>query len=215
MATKKERLATFNRNNILEAAESLFAEKGLDKTSMDDVAKGADCSKSTIYVYFRSKEEIRDSIILMHMEGLRDALKGFISRHEKFEECYFGICRLLVETHEKHALYFDGMMGRIRTDAEALAENRVLARIYEVGEEINDSLILLFEKGKNEGYLRHELEILPTVHTLWASLSNTIVLADNKEAYYIKRMGMTKLEFMEYGFHLLLFAIRKEGVYAR
>ena len=53
MAQKKEnRLVRFNRQNILEAAERLFAEKGVRQTTMDDIAKAADYSKSTVYVYF-------------------------------------------------------------------------------------------------------------------------------------------------------------------
>ena len=55
---KKEKLAQFHRQNIMETAENLFAEKRIAQTTMDDIAKNADYSKSTIYVYFKSKEEI-------------------------------------------------------------------------------------------------------------------------------------------------------------
>ena len=73
MAQKKEnRLVRFNRQNILEAAERLFAEKGVRQTTMDDIAKAADYSKSTVYVYFKSKDEIYDWIIYTHMCTLRD-----------------------------------------------------------------------------------------------------------------------------------------------
>ena len=62
--TKKEKLIRFNKENILETAEMLFSNKGIEKTTMDEIAKRADCSKSTIYVYFDSKEEIYNHIIL-------------------------------------------------------------------------------------------------------------------------------------------------------
>ena len=55
---KKEALMKFNQDNILLAARHLFESKGIASTTMDDIAKQADYSKSTLYVYFKSKDEI-------------------------------------------------------------------------------------------------------------------------------------------------------------
>jgi AcrR family transcriptional regulator len=61
MDEKKER--------ILAVADKLFAHFGLKKTTMDEIAKKARMGKSTMYYYFKSKEEIfvevirRDSVI--------------------------------------------------------------------------------------------------------------------------------------------------------
>ncbi len=43
---------------ILQAAMQVFAEKGVAKTKMTDIALAAGIGKGTIYEYFRSKEEI-------------------------------------------------------------------------------------------------------------------------------------------------------------
>ncbi len=56
--TKAEKLETFHRDNIANAAERLFSIKGIEKTSKDQISKEADYSKSTIYVYFKNKDEI-------------------------------------------------------------------------------------------------------------------------------------------------------------
>lgn len=56
--SKKQALTEFHRGSILAAAERLFAEKGTEKTTMDDIAREAEYSKATLYVYFQSKEEI-------------------------------------------------------------------------------------------------------------------------------------------------------------
>jgi AcrR family transcriptional regulator len=49
MSAKKEKLKEFHKNNIIESAKALFAERGTDRTSMDDIAKVADYSKTTLY----------------------------------------------------------------------------------------------------------------------------------------------------------------------
>lgn len=46
------------RNLILDAAERLFVEKGYAETSISDIAARADFSRTSVYQYFASKEEI-------------------------------------------------------------------------------------------------------------------------------------------------------------
>lgn len=51
------------RRKILDGADKLFREHGLSKTTMEDIAREAGKGKSTLYYYFKSKEEIIDAII--------------------------------------------------------------------------------------------------------------------------------------------------------
>jgi len=46
------------RKAIIDAAIRLFAEKGFEQTSMDELARAAGVGKGTIYGYFKAKEEI-------------------------------------------------------------------------------------------------------------------------------------------------------------
>ena len=46
------------RELIIEAAFSCFGRQGLDKTTIVDIARAADVSRSTIYEYFRDKADI-------------------------------------------------------------------------------------------------------------------------------------------------------------
>ncbi len=46
------------RKAILQAAIRLFAEKGVEKTSMESLARAAGVGKSTIYGYFKNKQEV-------------------------------------------------------------------------------------------------------------------------------------------------------------
>ena len=45
-------------NLILDSAERLFVEKGYHDTSINDIAENADFSRTSVYQYFASKEEI-------------------------------------------------------------------------------------------------------------------------------------------------------------
>lgn len=55
---RKEREKLFKKHEILNASIRLFATKGFDKTTLDEIAAAAEFGKGTIYNYFSSKEEI-------------------------------------------------------------------------------------------------------------------------------------------------------------
>ena len=46
------------KRKVFEAATRLFAQKGFDKTTVDEIAESAQVAKGTVYYYFKGKEEI-------------------------------------------------------------------------------------------------------------------------------------------------------------
>ena len=55
------------RADILKAAEKLFQQFGLRKTTMEDIAKALGKGKSTLYYYYTNKEEIFDAVVMKEM----------------------------------------------------------------------------------------------------------------------------------------------------
>ena len=54
-----------------------------------------------------------------------------------------------------------------------------------------------------KGDLRSDLKIMPTIFNFWGMLSGIIQLATNKEEYIKHSMGLSKIQFLEYGFSML------------
>jgi Transcriptional regulator len=67
---RRERDKERRKNEIVDAAEKLFLIKGYLETTMDDVAREAELSKGTLYLYFTSKEDLYHAIVLRGMEAL-------------------------------------------------------------------------------------------------------------------------------------------------
>lgn len=212
MARKKEiDLDVRNRARIAEIAKKLFLKYGYEKTLINDIAKEADMSKSTLYVYFKNKEEIRDYISLEAMQYFYDALKQNIrpelmDLHAKYRE----VCRTLVDFRGKYPLSFQLIVEEIRVDDEALKTNEVLARIYEVGESINQFIYGCLQEGftdgqGNEEKLRNDGADAASLQIMeqWGCMYGLITLAENKKAYLYKDYGVTKEDFLERGFENL------------
>ncbi len=51
------------KNEILDVAEQLFAEKGFDNASTNDIINRIGIARGTLYHHFKSKEEILDAIV--------------------------------------------------------------------------------------------------------------------------------------------------------
>jgi AcrR family transcriptional regulator len=58
------------RNQILASAKKVFQKYGLHKTTMEDIAVEAGKGKSTLYYYFKSKEEIFEVVAKAEMDAI-------------------------------------------------------------------------------------------------------------------------------------------------
>jgi len=205
--SKKERLSEFNRGNILIAAKKLFGEKGVFQTTVDDIAKEADYSKSTIYVYFTGKDDIYDHIILEHITILKEMIGAALNDSPGFPDGYYAVCRALVDFYNKNPLYFESILGEIKIPKSGGEAESVLVKIYEVGEEINALIEDYLKNCSRENSVSLSLPTLQMTFVLWATISGIITIANKKEVYINKAMGVTKEEFMQNGFDMLLKSI--------
>ena len=58
------------RNEILDAADELFGQKGFDGTSTNDILEKVGIARGTLYYHFKSKEDIMDALIERYNDHL-------------------------------------------------------------------------------------------------------------------------------------------------
>lgn len=85
------------RDKLIEVARQLFANKGVENTTMNDIASASQKGRRTIYTYFRNKRDIFNAVIESETEQILDKLRAIaakqISPEEKLHE--YIICRFL------------------------------------------------------------------------------------------------------------------------
>ncbi|TBW52907.1 TetR/AcrR family transcriptional regulator [Marinobacter halodurans] len=72
---RREREKQQRQDAILDAAETMFAGKGYERTSMDEIARTASLSRALLYVYFKDKAAIQRGIILRAAERLQERFR--------------------------------------------------------------------------------------------------------------------------------------------
>jgi len=133
------------RSTIIEAAKELFAKFGYKKTTMEDIAIALRKGKSSLYYYFKNKEEIFQAVIESE-EGilfskLNDVVNSKMEPREKFT--------LYVNTRMETILNLDNYMKALKD--EILTSYEFLSRLKASSEKHEAQLLtkILEEGTKN------------------------------------------------------------------
>lgn len=78
-AHRKVRERRARRQAIRSAAVRVFADKGFARTTMEDIARRAEVSVGTIYVYYRSKEDLYVSLLFESMQRFTEAIEKIMA----------------------------------------------------------------------------------------------------------------------------------------
>ena len=70
------------KNRIIANAITTFSNYGYDKSRMDDIAQSSGLSKGTIYLYFKSKEELFNTISEQNINYLKNQLSKLFDNKE-------------------------------------------------------------------------------------------------------------------------------------
>ncbi|MDT3428607.1 AcrR family transcriptional regulator [Paenibacillus forsythiae] len=208
--TRKETISSLHQENILLAAEELFAEKGFAATTMDDIAKSAEYSKRTVYIQFPSKEEIHDRIILKGFMQLKEHILRSLEGEADFFSKYRALCGSLITFYVASPYLFAGIVDFQTQPLGSGDLPQVKREIFNVGEEINAILEVMIRQGITGGVVNPDTRIKETILIYWSSLSSLIIVAHRKSSYISETMGVTKHGLLEYACTLLLRMIAKE-----
>lgn len=83
IAERKQREKESRSRQIQEIAAELFYKKGYAETSLDEIARRAEISKATIYLYFKSKDDLYYQIVEPALAELSRRLVGIADNREE------------------------------------------------------------------------------------------------------------------------------------
>lgn len=200
----KKKWVELHTEVILMAAESLFEKKGYEATSVDDIAHEASISKTTLYVYFDSKEKIWDTLLFRYMEQLLKEARKAADGDGSFADRYYTLCFDIASKFEEHPVIYKGTLGKISMDLE----QDLYKKIYDVGEATNEAIADFIKGGIKEGFVRKDIDIYPAVIMMWSSISGIVSMANDKEEYLKMRFGMSKEDYLKKAFKMLLEGVK-------
>lgn len=199
MATRhrREREKAVRRETILDAARGVFAEKGLLASTIDEIAERAEVAKGTIYLYFRSKDEMFTALL---DEGLALVGKRFseavdlaLPADENLRRLCDAYCRLYREEPQYFKLLFFCSHADVR--AKTCANPSECQGL--------PPLAALIQKGIDEGTFSPAVEPAKAAAIAWAS-SNGIILMFEQDPRGATRFDLPIEELLRTNMELLI-----------
>ncbi len=150
---KRERTKADNREAILTAAMTVFAELGYGATTVRDIIRKTGLASGTFYNYFKSKEEVFEALLDLSMSRLRPRLRTERARARTFEEYLYNALRVyfeyLIEDHATHMVMRRNTGAlRVRMDTP-----EIIAGFEEVQTYIEEDIASGKLKNVDSGYL--------------------------------------------------------------
>jgi len=193
ISERKEKEKQIRRNDIIDAAEKVFFLKGYDVTTMDDVAKMAEFSKRTVYVYFNSKEQLYFEIMVRGYKNLIKMIETALlnAKNKNAIDRLKLIGMTLYKFYTEYPDYFTAIMcyENGEKDFENETPDHSREECYALGERIFAYLSSALADGIAEGVIRSDIDIKSTAIILWSytiGLFNTIIKKRNYIVHYHK-----------------------------
>jgi TetR/AcrR family transcriptional regulator len=195
---KRERQARIEL--ILDAAEKVAAMKGLHNSTMEEIAKKAELGKSTVYLYFRSKDalylglDLRGSHIQerMFVEAAASRVEG-LARVMAIGRAYFKYA-------EEYPVYFQAKAHLGPVTLETLLEYKddpMLAEYQEVTGSCNQVLINAIKAGQADGTIRKDANPMVLAILLWGESNGVIEVILNRKEPLRQFLGLEPESIME------------------
>jgi len=145
---QNQRLKDERREQIVRAAVTIFARKGLALTRISDIAAAADLSYGLIYHYFHDKEEIYQLILERAVQGgIRLAGEAAQLTGSPWERLRF-LCEQMLVGYREQPDYFVIVLQALVTEAHPSAFHESLVRY---GEQLLESITTLIREGQQAG----------------------------------------------------------------
>src|ERR1700694_5273959 len=190
------------RAEILDAADALYAKKGWDALTVDQVARSARLSRALVYVYFRDKEELLFAIGERAMRLLRDRFTEAAASHSVGMDKVEAIGRAYMGYAYEFPHYFD-FCTRFQAHSMAVDPGSHEGACRLAGDEVLGTVIQSIEAGLRDGSIRPDVgqpALLAT--TLWAFTHGIVQVAMAKGSE-LARFGIAVPDMSNYAFGLI------------
>lgn len=207
ISERKERERLQRREQILDAAHTVFQRYGWSESTMEQVAEAAELSKGTLYLYFSDKEELYTGLGARGLERIADRFREISATVSPAIKALMQIG----ETYTRHylddpiyytSLHFSTHKLLLKKDVE----HPELARMHESGLKCLEAVAEVVKTGIAEGTFRQDVNPMQAAVALWSysdGFFNHIICQREKQSHALE-MGLDMEETLWVGYRWLI-----------
>lgn len=172
----QQKMVSKTRDKLIEVARQLFVNKGVENTTMNDIATASEKGRRTIYTYFKNKKEIYDAVvehesnlIISHLQEIADSLLPPVEKLREYLKKRFDV---ISSTANRPKTHYDRYRMLFNRDA------RRVEKIYERARRKEQAIFvrLLHDGVASGAFNQRQAECLPSLTSLLFMASDHIKL---------------------------------------
>lgn len=178
---RKEREKERRRQQIIVAAKRVFSEKGFNKATMEDIAKEAELSPGTLYLYFKNKEELYASLSLrilqyLHIRVTHVNKDTALSPDQKLN----ALMEAMYDVYDFDPLIIINMFHLQSSETLKNLSDKLLDEIKDLSRRSNEAIAKIFEGGIKKG-LYVDKHPTAMADIFWAMFSGVVLYEASKK----------------------------------
>jgi TetR/AcrR family transcriptional regulator len=205
---RRERDKNRRRDEILQSAEQVFAEKGFEAAGMAEIARRADLSKGAVYLYFRGKDDLAFALferetrrLLLVFQQETAAFPRGIDKIRALSRAFLLFYRDNSSSYiRKNFGFFFNSAHMANPSARASAENL---------KEIFSLIIAILSAGLRDGSIRADIDPIKTAHIYGNLVLSYLVRINTGYDLSIPGSELPPEELLDYTFNLVFRLIEK------
>lgn len=143
------------RDELLELAATMFAERGLRATTVRDIADSAGILSGSLYHHFSSKEEMVDEVLRGFLDWLFERYEQIVAEEpnplERLKGLFMASFEAIEHRHAQVVIYQD--------EAKRLAGQERFSYVEKRNQEQRKMWLELLNQGIEDGYFRPDIDI--------------------------------------------------------
>jgi len=204
---RKEREKERRREEILDAAQRVFVEKGLTIATVDDIVTAAELSKGTLYLYFESKEDIYLALMQRGLRLLRSKFGEIISGGNSVVKTLRQLDEAYKEFYYTQKHYFRMMNSYHQSNVHRQVSEGMKEEYAAESRKNWEQIIELFSRGVREGKIRDDINPIDMAIIIWSNTASLLTLIDREGEIWKKERNIDLTKTLDASFQLLMDAI--------
>jgi len=184
------------QTELLEAAIEVFAQRGYQATTMDDIAERAGVSKGMLYIYFKNKEALFGAVFRWYGQMISQTMLGAITDIDDEIEQLQRIAAIWGEIAVEHRDYVPLFLdfwaaASVRGMRSDYADD--LATMYE---EYRNLIAGIIEQGQRKGVFKKEADAQAAAYLLVGGMDGIFIQSWLSQPTCLEKMVRQAMEMM-------------------
>jgi AcrR family transcriptional regulator len=204
---RKERERERRRQQIMVAAKRVFSLKGFSKATMEDIAKEAELSPGTLYLYFKNKDELYASLSLRILQYLLIRLEHVNAENNLTpDQMIESLKETMYDVYEFDPLILVNMFHLQSSEALKNLTPELLSEIRDLSQNSLNAMAKIFEKGISQGNFVNKKPLVFS-DIVWALFSGIVLWEESKRIFNDESNSLK--ETLEIAFEIFAQGIKK------